>query len=158
MTPILTVLQEQLLQSELVTAEQLTVYFHRTKPNYTPDFDPNQQLPADRPITLGMKHPVSVVINPYSGDLVDLLLVLNLILDDLQPASRQDPERLTVSAEVLDGQESILVVEFELNEKLTYIPDPDGHIEINNVRFKRDDSQQKKLNRLTQVVHVPTGD
>lgn len=158
MTPLLKTLQEQLLQTDLITPEQLTVYFHRAKPDYTPPFDPHEQLPTDKPITLGMTHPVNLVINPYAGDLVDLLLVLNLILDDLQPASRDDPERLTVSAEVLDTGESILVIECKLHEKLCYIPNPEGHIEINGVRFQRDETPRPRPELLTKVVHVPTGD
>ena len=140
MTPLLEHLQEQLLAAQLpgLSRENVTIYISEAQPRYATPYDPEGLLPPDLPIDMEMTPPATLVIKPYAGDLLDLLLVLELILDDLAPASRGNDQRLKVSAEPLDNHESIIVITLALRERIRYSPADDGNLLINGRYYRRD--------------------
>lgn len=157
MTPLLNHLQDELINAKLpgFSREGLTIYITEARPAYVAPFDPDQRLPPDSPITLEFSPPASLVINPFAGDLIDLTLVLNLILDDLAPASRGDDKRLRISAEVLDDKTSVVVIALTLRERIRYIPAADGNLTINGTHYKREAPQPlPQPQPLNEIRHV----
>lgn len=138
MTPLLNRLQEALVATQLVNREQLEVYFIEAQPAYSIPFNPNGQLPPDATIEMEITPPATLVIKPFAGDVLDLMLALNLILDDLAPAGRGNDKRFTVSAEVLDDRESVLIITLKLRERVRYIPSETGNLSINGVFYQRE--------------------
>lgn len=140
MTPLLNHLQAQLIAASVpgLSRENVTVYISEAHPRYATQYDPEGLLPPDLPIDIEMTPPATLVIKPFAGDLLDLLLVLELILDDLAPASRGDDQRLKVSAEPLDNRESIVVITLSLRERIRYSPSADGNLMINGRYYRRE--------------------
>jgi hypothetical protein len=143
MTPLLTKLENMLISTRLVTREQVTTYITEATPEYALPYDPDGKLAADAPIEMGITPPATLVIKPFAGDLLDLLLSLELILDDLAPQSRGNDKRCKVSAEPLDDHESVIVVSLSLRERVRYVPAADGNLDINGITYKREALQER---------------
>jgi hypothetical protein len=140
MTPLLNHLQAQLIAAQLpgMSRENLVLYLTEAQPRYATPYDPEGLLPPDAPIEMELTPPITLLIKPYGGDLLDLIMVLNLILDDLAPASRGNDQRFTVSAEPLDNRESVVVITLALRERIRYIPATDGNLMINGRYYRRE--------------------
>lgn len=153
MTPLLTQFQTSLIESGMVRADQVTLYITEATPEYSVPFDPDGNIPPEEPITLGIQPPATLVINQFSGDLIDLCLVCNIILDDMEPAPSGDNHRLKVSAEPLSGSESTVVIYLKLAETIRYIPDSEGPFTIDGESFKRDNTPRPPLKPLRSIQY-----
>lgn len=140
MTPLLTYLQDQLLAAQLpgLSRDTLTLYFADAHPAYTLPYDPDGKLMAGSAIELELTPPATLVFNPFTGDLLDLILTINLLLDDLAPATRGNDKRLTISAEPLSATDSIVVITLKLRERIRYVPDVAGNLTINGTHYRRE--------------------
>ncbi len=143
MTPLLDYLQAQLLAAQLpgLLRESITPYISEAVPHYALPYDPDGKIAPDAPITMEITPPSTLVIRPFSGDLLDLVLVLNLILDDLAPMSRGEDKRLKISAEPLDNESAVVVITLNMRERVRYLPTPDGNLVINGIHYQRDPLQ-----------------
>lgn len=154
MTPLLMQFQNKLIESGMLRADQVTIYLTEVSPDYELPFDPDGHSQPCQIITLGLSAPATVVINPFSGDLVDLILVANLILDDMEPAAIGNANRLKISAEPLNKTESIIVMHVTLDETIQYVADESGHLTIDGVKFKRHVELRPGLKPLHSVNYV----
>lgn len=155
MTPLLSRLQEQLIAAQLpgLSRENLTPYITEAQPRYATPYDPDGLLPPDLPIDMEMTPPATLVIKPFCGDLLDLLLVLELILDDLAPNSRGNDQRLKISAEPLDNNESIVVITLALRERIRYSPAEDGNLMINGRYYRRQSLTERPEPQPLNIIH-----
>lgn len=157
MTPLLDRLQNLLLAAQLpgLNREAVTLYIAEAQPHYSIPYDPDHQLPADEPITLELTPPATLVIKPFEGDLLDLILTLELILDELAPNSRGNANRLTISAEPLSDSSAVLVISFKLRERIRYVPSAAGNLTINGIHYRREPIPDLPvLTPLNQIVYV----
>lgn len=157
MTPLLNRLQTLLLAAQLpgLNREAVTLYIAEAQPHYSIPYDPDHQLPADEPITLELTPPATLVIKPFEGDLLDLILTLELILDELAPNSRGNANRLTISAEPLSDSSAVLVISFKLRERIRYVPSEAGNLTINGIHYRRESIPENPLlTPLSQIVYV----
>lgn len=157
MTPLLDRLQTLLLAAQLpgLNREAVTLYVADAQPHYSIPYDPNHQLPQDEPITLELTPPATLVIKPFDGDLLDLILTLELILDELAPHSRGNANRLTISAEPLSDSSAVIVISFKVRERIRYIPSASGNLTINGIHYQRETVPLNlPLTLLNQIVYV----
>ena len=154
MTPLLAKFQADLIATGMVRADQITIYITEAKPEYTLPFDPDENNPPTKPVSLGIAAPATIVVQPFGGDIIDLMLVCNLILDDMEPAPKGDANRLKVSAEPLNKDESVIVMNITLQETIHYIADPEGPFNINGHTFSRHHEPAPALKPLHSVHYV----
>lgn len=145
MTPLLDHLQALLIAAQLpgLNSETLIPHIVEAKPQYITKHDPDNLLPAGMPIELEMQQPLTLLVKPFAGDLLDLILTLNLILDDLAPASRGNAQRLTVSAEALDNESLIVIITMNLRERIRYVQSDTGNLTINGLHYHREPLQTR---------------
>ena len=143
MTPLLNHIQDLLIAAQLpgLNRETVTPYITEASPKYITKHDPDNRLPPGLPIDLELSPPITLVIKPYAGDLLDLILVLNLILDDLAPASRGNDQRLKISAEAIDTSTSIVIITLTLRERICYVQSDTGNLTINGLHYRREPLQ-----------------
>ncbi|OQX16188.1 MAG: hypothetical protein BWK73_04810 [Thiothrix lacustris] len=157
MTPLLNHLQDLLFAAALpgLNRESVTLYIAEATPEYSIPFDPDGLIAAGSPLTLGMTPPATLVIRPFEGDLIDLVMVLNIILDDIAPATRGNDKRLKISAEPLSVNSAIIVITLQLREIIRYVPTQSGNLNINGILYEREPLQIPALpQNLNSIRHV----